>query len=131
MRALTFLNISHNRIGDLVLPEGWTKGDSGYPDFGKYKHTDGRKQDRAPEGSKPDGVIAVANAIKNMGALTSLNLASNGIGGYFDNHSYVNVIATPAGIATLYCAHPTCASSYRSLLTSGPAAIADIPAGLL
>jgi len=77
MRALTFLNISHNRIGDLVLPEGWTKGDSGYPDFGKYKHTDGRKQDRAPEGSKPDGVIAVANAIKNLGALTSLNLSSN------------------------------------------------------
>jgi hypothetical protein len=35
--------------------------------------TDGRKQDRAPEGSKPDGVIDVANAIKNMGALTSLN----------------------------------------------------------
>jgi hypothetical protein len=69
------------------------------------------------------GGFHLAGVIKDMGALTSLNLASTGIGGYEDGEG--NFIATPEGIATLYCAYPTHCFSYRSLLTSGPAAIAD------
>ena len=74
------LNISENNIGELVLPEGWTKGSDGYPDYGKYKHTDGRKQEKAPAGSSPDGAIALADAIKNNGALTSLDISLNNLG---------------------------------------------------
>jgi hypothetical protein len=51
------------------------------------------------------GPAAIADAIKNMGALTSLNLASNDIGGYEDEEGCF--IATPEGITTLYCAFPT------------------------
>jgi hypothetical protein len=57
--------------------------------------------------------------------LTSLNLASNGIGGYEDDAD--NFIATPEGRYShtqSYCTYPT--HIYLiSLLTSGPAAIAD------
>jgi hypothetical protein len=57
------------------------------------------------------GVIAIADAIPDMGALTSLNLASNAIGGYEDKRGYF--VATPEGITTLCCAHPTYCFSYR------------------
>jgi hypothetical protein len=40
------------------------------------------------------GIIALANAIKDMGALSSLNLASNSIGGYL---KYGSFNATPEG----------------------------------
>jgi hypothetical protein len=45
-----------------------------------FMHPDGRHQKRLPEGEemgKPVGLIAIANAIPDMRALTSLNLASN------------------------------------------------------
>jgi hypothetical protein len=77
---LTNLDISNNQLGFLAHPEwsdtgqggGWTTGE-------RYQHIDGRKQDGKPEGVefKPLGAIALANAIPDMGALTSLNLSSN------------------------------------------------------
>jgi hypothetical protein len=77
-RAMTSLNISNTNIGELVPPEGWSNQ---YSDrSGQWSHTDGRKQPGWPAGSKPLGVIALAEAIKNMGAMTSLNLVSNGLG---------------------------------------------------
>lgn len=72
--GLTSLNISANNIGELVLPEGWT---SSRP--GEYKSPAGECLRHAPDGSSPAGVIALANAIKNNRALTSLNLAGNHI----------------------------------------------------
>jgi hypothetical protein len=45
-----------------------------------YEHTDGTEQNEDP-GSKPEGIIALANVIPDMGAMTSLNLASNNLGG--------------------------------------------------
>jgi hypothetical protein len=46
-----------------------------------WKEVDGEAQvsKDVPEGCGPLGVIAVANAIKDMGALSSLNLANNAI----------------------------------------------------
>jgi hypothetical protein len=81
MGALLCLDVSDNNLGELVPPEGWTKGDyiSG---SGKYNwfHTDGRKEEGAvPSGSTPDGIVALADAIPDVGALTSLNLSSNGL----------------------------------------------------
>jgi hypothetical protein len=59
--------------------------------------------------------------------LTSLNLASNDIGGYMDEH--YTFIATPEGRYShtqSYCVHiPRAHIFLISLLTSGPAAIAD------
>jgi hypothetical protein len=43
-----------------------------------YRHTDGREQKDRP--GKPEGIIAIANAIPDMGAMVSLNLASNDLG---------------------------------------------------
>jgi hypothetical protein len=76
MRALSSLNLAANNLGELVLPEGWTEDWDDEDDL-VYEHTDGRTQKEHP--GKPDGIIAIANAIPNMGALSSLNLASNAI----------------------------------------------------
>jgi hypothetical protein len=72
--ALTSLDVSHNNIGQLVLPEGWSEK-TGLFGVDGYTHTDGREQKENP--GKPYGVIAIANVIPNIGALTSLNLADN------------------------------------------------------
>jgi Leucine-rich repeat (LRR) protein len=77
--ALTSLNVSNNRVGELVPPKGWRKHD---PDSAHgwgvwYKHADGREQKEAPEGTSPAGAIAFANVITNNGALETLNISRN------------------------------------------------------
>jgi Ran GTPase-activating protein (RanGAP) involved in mRNA processing and transport len=63
MRALSSLNLaSSDCLGDVVLPEGWKQTGTA-----EWTHTDGSKTMADP--SKPDGIIALANAIHNMGAL--------------------------------------------------------------
>ena len=74
-RALSVLNLAENQLGKLVLPEGWTEDYDSVEDEDVYKHTDGREQTDNP--GKPEGIIAIANAIPDIGAMTSLNLASN------------------------------------------------------
>jgi hypothetical protein len=74
--ALSVLNLASNNLGKLVLPDGWSaryKGKS----YQEYAHLDGSRQKDHP--GRPDGIIAVANAIPDMGALTSLNLSSNNL----------------------------------------------------
>jgi hypothetical protein len=83
MRALTVLDVSNNQIGFLAHAEWSDTGQGGsYTTGRRYQHVDGRKQDDKPEGVefKPLGVIILADAIKDMGAMTSLNLASNELG---------------------------------------------------
>ena len=76
IRALTSLNVSDNNLGQLVapevLPEGWTQTNGYY----KYEHTDGTRQDEPP-GGKPEGAIAIANAISTMGAMKKLTISGN------------------------------------------------------
>jgi hypothetical protein len=79
MGALSYLNLASNGIAKLVLPEGWSEKYEDAASFG-YTHGDGREQKEAPEGSKPEGAIAIANAIKDMGALSVLSLKKNGLG---------------------------------------------------
>jgi Leucine-rich repeat (LRR) protein len=77
--TLTTLDMSNNNIGQLVLPEGWST--CYYPAYtgdDKYKHTDGRKQANAPEGSCA-GIIALASAIPDMRALLKIDLSRNKI----------------------------------------------------
>jgi hypothetical protein len=80
--ALLSLNLSNNYLGQpSSLPEGWSGQPSSQtnPDY-RFQHTDGRRQGAPPEGSKFEAIIILANAIKDMGAMTSLNLASNKLG---------------------------------------------------
>jgi hypothetical protein len=111
---LASLNLAANNLGQLVLPEGW----SGLDDGGEYKDPGGEKHQQAPAGSKPEGIIVLANAIKDMGALTSLDISSNNIGAYWDGRQW---IATPEG--TL--AQPTTTFVPHTSVYVGPAAIAD------
>jgi hypothetical protein len=61
-----------------VLPEGWTKTRDGPVSPFVFKHADGREQKDDP--SKPEGIIAIASAIPDMGAISSVNLLQNEIG---------------------------------------------------
>jgi hypothetical protein len=74
--ALSVLNVASNSLGWNVLPEGWNCSDNELLVL-EYTHTDGRKQDQHP--GQPDGLIALADAIKDMAAITSVNLLSNSI----------------------------------------------------
>jgi hypothetical protein len=76
MGALTSLNLAANNLGQLVLPGGW----SGPNDDGEYEDPDGEDHQQAPAGSKPEGIIALANAIPDMRAILSVNLLQNNIG---------------------------------------------------
>jgi Leucine-rich repeat (LRR) protein len=95
--ALLHLDISSNDIGKLASSSGWVKEDKQNPDF-TYMHPDGRHQKEPPEGEhfKPEGTIAIADAIPDMKALSSLNLASNSIGGSPATQQH-GVRATPEG----------------------------------
>jgi hypothetical protein len=76
-RALSVLNLASNNLGELVLPEGWTATGYAYNDTKLFRHTDGREQKGNP--SKPEGVIAIANVIPDMEALTKLDISNNNI----------------------------------------------------
>jgi Leucine-rich repeat (LRR) protein len=76
--ALTSLNLSANELGQPVVPEGWSHGYHGdYSGSKFWKHTDGRRQNEKP--GKPEGIIAIANAIKDMRALSVLSLKKNNL----------------------------------------------------
>jgi hypothetical protein len=74
--AMTSLNLANNNLGQLVPPDGWDYQSNRSPAF---KHSDGRRQNVPPDGTKPEGVIAIANAMPGMGALLSANLLKNNI----------------------------------------------------
>jgi hypothetical protein len=67
--ALSSLNLANNGLGEMVLPEGWQP--TGRTE---WTHTDGSKATADP--SKPYGIIALANVIPSMGALTSLDIST-------------------------------------------------------
>jgi hypothetical protein len=74
---MTTLNISSNRIGWLSVPDGWETKKSDHGEYQLFKPPGGGWATTAPQGAKAEGIIAIADAISDMGALTSLNLASN------------------------------------------------------
>jgi hypothetical protein len=75
---LTSLNISNNSIGDLVW-DGW-RADLGGEAW-KFYHSNGKTQDNDPGEKlvqgKPEGIIALANAIPDMRALTKFDISNN------------------------------------------------------
>jgi hypothetical protein len=83
-RALSVLNLADNGLGllhssgELVLPEGWTE-DYDSEDEEVYRHTDGREQKDNPGKPTAFGIIAIANAIPDMGAILSLDMSDNSL----------------------------------------------------
>jgi hypothetical protein len=76
MGALTSLDVSSNNLGMMSSKEGWTRGDNGM--YYSPSPGGGGQWDKPEEVEfKPFGVIALADAIPGMEALTSLNLSSN------------------------------------------------------
>jgi hypothetical protein len=75
---MTSLNLANNNLGELMPPTGWTTGVSGQRTY--YVKEGQPSQWEAPSGSTPEGAIALANAIPDMGAILSVNLLENGIG---------------------------------------------------
>ena len=71
------LNISWTGIGDLLLPKGWSFAEG---DGGLYYGPDGEEQEEPPEGSKPEGVMALADGIKNSKTIMTVNVMANKIG---------------------------------------------------
>jgi hypothetical protein len=95
---MTSLDVSSNAIGRIdIFPDGWrSKDNDGRAPFVgdkmqsptvplgdkmQYHDADGWRQDAVPDGAKSSGVIALTNAIPDMGALTSLNMSANGLKG--------------------------------------------------
>jgi hypothetical protein len=76
---LTSLDVSNNNLGQLAPPSTLPAGWNGPDDEGYFAGPNG-EDTQTPPGSMPLGVIALANAIPDMGALLSLNLANNGLG---------------------------------------------------
>jgi hypothetical protein len=104
---LTSLNFASNNLGELVLPDGWSIKDE-YMSYQMYREQkSGREQKGRP--GKPEGVIALANAIPDMGALTSLDISNNKIGAYYD---YSKWVSTPEGS----CLSSNNATSYMPLV---------------
>jgi Leucine-rich repeat (LRR) protein len=84
--TLTELHLSGNSIGELVLPIGWSKRSRSGP----YRQLEGGRepdgirkekyraeQDAPPSGSRPEGVLALAAAIKNHGSLSTVTIFKN------------------------------------------------------
>jgi hypothetical protein len=84
---LRSLNLADNNLGQIVeglLPDGWKSKDD--DDAAPWlRIEDGHEQDEHPN-AKPEGIIAIANAIPNMSAMTSLNLSGNGLGAVSAKH---------------------------------------------
>jgi hypothetical protein len=60
---------------------GWTHHPANRVEY-KFTHSDGRHKKQLPEGgemAKPAGLIAIANAIPDMGAMTRLDARENDI----------------------------------------------------
>jgi hypothetical protein len=72
---MTSLNISNNNLGQLVPPKGWRVEvqDGGNAYFGPNGDASWDK----PAGSKPEGIIALANAIPNMGAISQFTFSGD------------------------------------------------------
>jgi Ran GTPase-activating protein (RanGAP) involved in mRNA processing and transport len=75
MGALSVLNLASNNLGEIVLAAAWRSKDD--DDREPWVGPEGQEQDDKP--GKSEGIIAIANAIPDMGAMTSLNLASNNL----------------------------------------------------
>jgi hypothetical protein len=77
--ALTSLDMSSNNLGGVILAPGWKSQQKGSRTL-YYQEGAKTGQFNSPPGCGPLGIIALANAIPDMGAISSVNLLKNKIG---------------------------------------------------
>ena len=101
---MTSLNISNNG-----LTRGALKKYPGYSAAGGRWDDKWGEQDSDYETSM-EGVMALADGIKNNGALTSLNISNNSLGGYYkaDEDGDMVWISDMIGIKALATVIPEC-----------------------
>jgi hypothetical protein len=80
---MTGLNLVDNNIGQLVMSDGW-QFDKGADEYWKEVEGEELVEKQLPAAEQlaiesPVGAIAITNAIKDMGALTSLHVGKNDI----------------------------------------------------
>jgi hypothetical protein len=129
--ATTSLDVSENDLGALVLPGGWQcdkSASSWNSSKWIYKHADGREQKGNP--GKPDGIIALANAITDMGALTKFDISENNIraegGKVLAEALKGNQVMTELSIARNMLIFKADAQSKADTDMSGVATLADV-----
>jgi Leucine-rich repeat (LRR) protein len=94
--VLTSLNLASNNLGELTLPTGWTSGI--VPGAFRFK---GGDYIVPPAGAKPEGVIAIANTIPDMRALSSLNMSENRMRGTEAGKALGNALAVNTALKEL------------------------------
>ena len=67
------LNLASNNLGENVLAAGWRSKD--YDDMAPWVGPEGQEQDKKP--GKPEGIIAIANAIPDMGAISQFTFSGD------------------------------------------------------
>jgi hypothetical protein len=74
--TMTSLDVSSNTIGLIdIFPDDWrSRDDDGQAPF---IHAGGREQNVVPEGANSSAVIALANAIKDMGAMSKFTFSGD------------------------------------------------------
>jgi hypothetical protein len=99
--AMTSLNISSNRIGWLSVPDGWETRKSQNGDYQVFKPPGQDWTMDAPPGAKAEGIIAIANAIPDMGALLSLDMSNNGLNGWSNSMDFLGPAVASSTITSL------------------------------
>ena len=129
MGALSVLSLASNNLGAIV---GWTHSPVHRAEY-RYTHSDGRHQEQLPDGDelgRPDGIIAIVNAIPDMGALSVLSLKGNYLraegGKALAEGLKGNQVITELNIADNYLG----INSTNEGATSGVIAIADVIPGM-
>jgi Ran GTPase-activating protein (RanGAP) involved in mRNA processing and transport len=69
------LNLASNNLGEIVLAAGWRSKED--DDMEPWVGPEGQEQDEKP--GKREGIIAIANAIPDMGALAKFDISKNKI----------------------------------------------------
>jgi hypothetical protein len=100
---MTSLNISNNSLGGLIWVDGWAPYNGKQFKFSRNVTGNYEFENELPEGlpKQVSGIAPLADAIKDMRAMSSLDLSSNRIGGchehYDDQGGFGKYTATPEG----------------------------------
>ena len=81
---MTSLHLADNNIGEMIMSDGW-QFDEDADEYWKEVDREEIVEKQLPAGEQlatesPVGAIAIANAIKDMRAMTSLDISNNSIG---------------------------------------------------
>jgi hypothetical protein len=109
--ALTHLDVSGNGLGQLVPPEGWEV----YRDGKNYRQPGGDWSTTVPAGAQPLGLIALADAIPDMRALSRLVMRWNNIHGAEAGKAFADMLAQNTVLKELDLSSQACGPGGKAL----------------